>query len=71
MPTYRQIQERVRRTHGFVPKTCWIAHVKAELGLTGRPAPNRPDFQRRKHRCPPDRWRAIVDCIHRLSVCLA
>jgi len=63
MPTYRQIQERVSRTYGFVPKTCWIAHVKAHLGLTRRLAPNRAEANKRTNPCPPDKWNAILDCI--------
>ena len=71
MATYEQIQECVRLTYGFVPKTCWIAHVKADLGLTGRLAPNRADSQRRKYPCLPDRWNTILECMHRVSTRLA
>lgn len=41
MPTYKQIAECVRRRTGRTVKTCWIAEVKRELGLTARPAWNR------------------------------
>ena len=67
MATYWQIQECVRLTHGFVPKTCWIAHVKADLGLVGRLAPNRADSQKRKYPCPSERRNAILECMGRLS----
>ena len=53
MATYRQIQDLVKLTHGFVPKTCWIAHVKAGHGLVGSQAPNRISPDRREHPCPP------------------
>ena len=41
MATYAEIQKVVRAKHGFVPKTCWIAHVKSDFSLTNRTAPNR------------------------------
>ena len=63
MATYKEIQARVLRKYGFVPKTCWIAHVKAHLGLTRGPAPNRRDVNSRENPCPPDKWNAILECI--------
>ncbi len=39
--TYQQLQAWVKRYHGFVPKTCWIAHCKELNGLPVRRAPNR------------------------------
>jgi hypothetical protein len=39
-PTYSEIAQEVKRIGGFLPKNCWIAHVKSEFGLTGRVAPN-------------------------------
>jgi hypothetical protein len=32
-PTYADIAKEVQRIGGFVPNTCWIAHVKSEFGL--------------------------------------
>ena len=40
MPTYKQITECVRRQTGRTVKTCWIAEVKREMGLTTRRAWN-------------------------------
>ena len=43
IPTYSQIQEHVSQQLGVAfgsVKTCWIAEVKRELGLTGRSAHN-------------------------------
>jgi len=37
-PTYAEIAECVKLRHGFVPKTCWIAHVKELNGLPVRVA---------------------------------
>ena len=42
-PTYQQIQQHVSRQLDVAPssvKTCWIAEVKRELGLTRHRAPN-------------------------------
>ena len=41
MATYKQIQDWVKQRYGFIPKTCWIAHVKDISGLPMRKAPNR------------------------------
>ena len=59
MATYRQIQDWVRMKSGFVPKTSWIAHVKADLGLPQRIAPNRYNHPTRVYSCPPQRRIAI------------
>ena len=59
MATYPEIQNRMRATHGFTPKTCWIAHVKAGHGLISSQAPNRIDPDRREHPCPPEKRAAI------------
>ena len=40
MATYVQIMECVRRKTGRTVKTCWIAEVKREMGLTSRKAWN-------------------------------
>jgi hypothetical protein len=59
MATYRQIQDRVKATAGYVPKTCWIADVKAQHGLTTRQAPNRFSATSREHPCPLERKASI------------
>ena len=51
MATYRQIQDWVKAKHGFVPKTCWIAHCKELAGLPVREAPNRSG-EEREEPCP-------------------
>ena len=40
MPTYAQIVDCVRLKTGRTVKTCWIAEVKREMGLTSRKAWN-------------------------------
>lgn len=52
MATYKQIQEFVKNTHGYSPKTCWIAHMKELLGLKPRIASNRYFVTSRTNTCP-------------------
>ncbi|OZA92340.1 MAG: hypothetical protein B7X57_08445 [Erythrobacter sp. 34-65-8] len=54
MATYREIQDRVRALVGYTPKTCWIADVKSQHGLTSRTASNRLTNDR-VHPCPADK----------------
>jgi hypothetical protein len=60
MATYREIQDYVRMRGGFIPKTCWIAHVMSDYKLTTRQARNRISPTRRKFPCPEERRPAIV-----------
>jgi hypothetical protein len=57
--TYSEIEDYVRERYGYCLKSCWIAHVKADHGLTRRIAHNRASSQRRKHPCPDDKRPAI------------
>ena len=59
MATYRQIQNRVKAAAGYVPKTCWIADIKAQHGLTARKAPNRFSPTSREYPCPPNKKGSI------------
>lgn len=52
MATYRQIQDDIKKRHGRVVKTCWIAHVKELNGLNPRKAPNRISSSKREVPCP-------------------
>jgi hypothetical protein len=67
MATYREIQNEVKAACGFVPKTCWIAHVLELLGLKLRTACNRISPKQRKHPCPPEKVPAIVAAVHKLG----
>jgi len=58
MATYEQIINWVRRRYRFVPKTCWIAHVKELNGLPVRRAWNRAG-RGRVVPCPDERRSAI------------
>lgn len=61
MATYKQIQEYVKETYGFIPKTCWIAHMKEVLGVESKVAVNRIDINKRTHPCPEDKQRYIEE----------
>ena len=56
MATYRDIQEFVKKRHGIVAQTCWIAHVKELCGLPRRSSRT---TQRIKP-CPPQ-WRPAIE----------
>lgn len=59
MATYAQIQKFVRSQYGFMPQTCWIAHVKEICALAPRVSHNRQDSKNRKRPCPPDKIEPI------------
>jgi hypothetical protein len=61
MATYKEIQTYVKNNHGFVPKTCWIAHMKELCGLPVNVAPNRYSLDKREKPCPPGKQAAIRD----------
>ena len=67
MATYREIQEQVRSKVGWLPKTCWIAHVKSDFGLPMRYAPNRVSAERLVP-CPPDKRPAIVSALRHFGM---
>jgi len=64
MATYAQIQAHVRELTGRVPKTCWIADIKARHGLTSRIAPNRRGLDR-LYPCPSDMVEPIEAVLRR------
>ena len=37
--TYKAIQAEVKQAAGFTPKTCWMVHVKEQMGFQMRPDP--------------------------------
>lgn len=67
MASYREIQNYIRAQNGFVPKTCWIAHVKADFGLTKGNAPNRTNPER-QYPCPDDKRAAIESALHHFKM---
>ena len=60
MATYKQIQEFVKREHGILPKTCWIADVKEQAGLPVKRAWNR-QTDKRVEPCPKEKIVPILD----------
>jgi hypothetical protein len=67
MATYEDIQREVKVSAGFVPKTCWIAHVLNLLGMKLRTAPNRINSSERKCPCPPEKRLAIIAALYKLG----
>lgn len=61
MATYQEIQAYVKEKYGFVPKTCWIAHMKELCGIPVKNAPNRRSPDRREEPCPPEKMRYIKE----------
>ncbi len=50
--TYNKIKESYKNLYGKTIKSCWIADVKRELGLTTRQAYNRINAEVPKYPCP-------------------
>jgi hypothetical protein len=67
IPTYKAIQSEVKVFGGFVPKTCWVAHVFELSGRKLRVAPNRIDTTIRKYPCPAEKQAAILEAVRKLQ----
>ena len=67
MATYPEIQKWVKSKHGFVPKTCWIAHCREMCGLPLRTAPNCRGKDR-ANPCPPDKKPAIMEALRHFGI---
>lgn len=63
MATYKEIQNYVKETYGFIPKTCWIAHVKEECGISVKNAPNRILADKREKPCPLEKMEYIKNAL--------
>jgi hypothetical protein len=63
MAAYKEIENYVKENYKFVPKTCWIADVKKQCGLTVRPAWNRKSLGKRKVPCPKDKIQPIKEAL--------
>lgn len=50
--TYNMIASEFRKRHNRHIKSCWIADVKRELGMTTRVASNRISISDVKYPCP-------------------
>jgi hypothetical protein len=67
MATYKQIQDWVKQRYGFIPKTCWIAHVKDMSGLPMRKAPNRQGVERVEP-SPPGKVEPIMSALRHFGI---
>jgi len=67
MNIYKAVQQRVKQQAGFVPKTCWIAHVLELNGQELRPAHNRKDRDTRQVPCPADKRTPIERALRELK----
>lgn len=59
MATYKEIQDYVKETYGYQPKSCWIAHVKELCGLNPKVSPNRYSLTNRVNPCPPEKQKDL------------
>ena len=67
MNIYTTVQLKVKQQAGFVPKTCWIAHVLELNGQKLRPAHNRKDKTKREVPCPPNKRKPIERVLRELK----
>jgi len=68
MATYKQIQEYVKTTYGYVPKSCWIAHMKEILGLNPREAYNRYESSKRTYPCPVNKQKDLEEAFKHFNM---
>ena len=61
MATYKQIQDYVKKTHGYSVKSCWIANMKEIYGLAPRKAVNRKNENIRICPCPVEKQQFIKE----------
>jgi hypothetical protein len=67
MATYKDIQNHVKDSHGFKPKSCWIAHCKELNGLSPSKALNRQGASRMVP-CPADKRPAIEEAFRHFGM---
>lgn len=68
MATYKQIQFFLKEKYLPTFKSCWIAHVKCDFGLTRGKSPNRKDPDTRMHSCS-DKYRDhIIDALRHFGM---
>ncbi len=61
MATYKAIQNYIKEKYNCSVKTCWIADMKEQFGITTRKAPNRISETQRVHPCPSEHKQKIED----------
>ena len=65
--SYKNIKDWVKANYGYVPQTCWIAHVKELCGLSIKPSWNRIGAVRQKP-CPPEKIADIKAALKHFSL---
>jgi hypothetical protein len=68
LATYKQIQEYVKQRHGYVPKSCWIAHMKEACSLNPKMASNRYSGNVRMYPCPLEKQDNIKDSFRHFNM---
>ena len=68
MATYKEIQNYVKEKYGFVPKTCWIAHMKEECNIPVKVAPNRISEDNREKPCPIEKQEYIKEAFEHFDM---
>jgi len=64
--TYSETQSYVRKKHGRVVKSCWIAHAKKICGLNPKRSPRRRET--RKVPCTEEKLEWIKDAFRHFSM---
>jgi len=67
MGIYRRVQKDVKKHDGYIPKSCWIAHMKEKCGLPVRTAWNRVGAVRQVP-CPAGKQNSIRASFKRLGI---
>jgi hypothetical protein len=68
MATDVEIQKFVQHRHGFIPKTEWIAHVKAVHSIPTLREAERTRHARAVEPCPADKREAIEEALRHFGV---
>lgn len=68
MATYKEIQGYVKETYGFLPKTCWIAHMKELCGIPVKNVPNRISPSHREKTCPPEKMPYVKEAFRHFGM---
>ena len=63
MATYKEIQKYTKEKYNLSVKSCWIADIKNEYGLTTRQAPNRINESIRTNPCPSNKRGMVIDAL--------
>jgi len=68
MATYKDIEQYIRTKYGYVPKPCWIAHMKELCGLNPRMAYNRQSPNSRMYPCPIDKQADLIEAFRHFKM---